>query len=337
MRQIYNLQRALQKRRTPNCLVTEAVIMCKEAEWELLTAIQQRANFTQQTTSSANFSKMPDLEDIIRGLELSFTLVHQALHRVSGTKKGEQSKGQITYYLVCLFESTMTALTQYCTAISTRITSNSTQSPRSSGAKETSRKRKATRPCSEAGEKEAHAITNFLCTMAMSLNLTRPEDQQVMEGYLFLVLSRMGKVLALFVFQDLEYPSEISARLNFPQGLIAMRQEALSPQNAQLEAKCLMSFLSKVLDSRPSLLSESALARSDFLQRAKGRLQKTLLQAVFGSDEPLFQEGLIRPKTPPAQDCGSRRTSQLGFPEWFTQELWRLIGWDLLGSSVGCH
>ncbi|KAJ5587398.1 uncharacterized protein N7459_003163, partial [Penicillium hispanicum] len=340
MRQIHRLQHSLQQRRcNPKSISMEAVILCKEAEWELLEAVQrQTGSAHQQPISSAKSTKQPDFRSVTRALELSFILVHQALRKVAGVKSGEQSKSQITYYLVCLFESTMTALTQHCTAISTQKCQGSAKSTdnKSSGRTKRSKSGKTqviqSRP--EAEDEETQYLTNLLCTMAFSMDLTRPEDQPVMEGYLYLALSRMGKILALFVFKDLRYPAEISTRLDLPAGLEAMNQEALTPQRAQREANHLMLFLSRVLDRRTSLLSETTLARSHFVRLERDRLQKTLVQAIFGPENPLFQGGLVRPTTPPAQDYGNQRADQPGFPEWFTQELWHLIGWELLGSTA---
>jgi hypothetical protein len=170
--------------------------------------------------------------------------------------------------------------------------------------------------------------------MMLSLDPTRQEDQEVTEGFFFVTLDRVGKMLALFVFNDLHLRTDICPKLKAPEGLAAMSGEGVSPQDIQLEAKCFMTFLDNVLGPGSPLNSDHSSLQSQFVQKMKNRLQKTLLQTVFGTDDPLFQEGLVRPATPPPQNRDARYVERPEFPEWFTQELWRLVGWDLLSSTL---
>lgn len=316
MRPLYALQRALQRRRSSNSLAVDAVVLCKAAEWELLSAIQRDTQVSPRTGHASNQkANEPDLLVVIRGVEVSFDLVHRSLKPISSSKNGSQCKGQVTYYLVCLFESTLTVLTQHCTAVPNQT--NPDQSP--------SLRLKA----------EAYGnLTDLLSTMMLSLDPSRQEDQEVMEGFFFVTLDRVGKMLALFVFNNLHLPTDVCPKLRPPDGLAAMIREGVSSQGIQLEAKYLMIFLDNVLGPDSSLNSAHSSIQSQFVRKMKSRLQKTLLQTVFGADDPLFQDGLVRPVTPPPQNRDARHVDQPGFPEWFTQELWRLVGWDMLSSTL---
>lgn len=319
IRPLYTLQRTFQKRRNDSSLTVDAVTLCKTAELELLSTIHRdNTAASQRKVGEAQQTKEPDVHTVIKGVELSFHLVHKALRKITGLEIGEQSMGQITYYLVCLFESTMTALTQHCTIMSRQRNEGSTDQDQSSNTE----------------VQTACRLTDLLCTMALSLDLARFEDQEVMEGFFFVALDRVGKLLALLVFNELQVSSDTCPDLRPPQGLVEMSQEGLSPHSAQLEAQHLIKFLDEVLGKDSFSLSKSSSVQCQFVRRMKDRLQKTLLRAVFGDDDPHFQEGLMRPATPPPLHCGDQQIDQPDFPEWFTRELWRLVGWDLLSSIV---
>jgi len=316
MRPLYALQRALQRRRNASSLAIDAVTLCKAAEYELLSAIRRDIQPTNPAKYAQNEkTKVPSLLAVIRGMEVSFHLVHRSLKSISSAKNGSQSKGQVTYYLVCMFESIMTGLTQHCTAMREQRVHDQGQ-------------------IVHLKPDPYKSLVDLLSTMMLSLDQSRQEDQEVMEGFFFVTLDRVGKMLALFVFNNLHLPTNVCPELRPPDGLAAMIQEGVSPQDIQLEAKYLITFLDNILGPESPLTSDRSSMESQFVRKMKNRLQKTLLQAVFGSDDEIFQEGLVRPATPPPQNRDTRHVEQPEFPEWFTQELWRLVGWDLLRSTL---
>lgn len=321
IRPLCTLQRTFQKRRNDSSLTVDAVTLCKAAELELLSTIHRdNTAASQREVGDAQQIKEPDLRTVIKGVEWSFHLVHKALRKIAGLEIMEQSTGQITYYLVCLFESTMTALAQHCTIVSRQRNEGITAQDQSSNTE----------------VQTACHLTDLLCTMALSLDLARFEDQKVMEGFFFVALDRVGKLLALLVFNKLQVSSDTCPDLRPPQGLVEMSEEGLSPHSVRLEAQHLIKFLDEVLGKDSFSLSKASSVQSQFVRGMKGRLQKTLLRAVFGDEDPHFQEGLMRPATPPPLH-GDQQIDQPDFPEWFTQELWRLVGWDLLSSIVHPH
>jgi hypothetical protein len=335
-RQLYTLQKALQRKpMKANSLATAAVILCKSAEQELIRAVQRQSISTNSTPPNAK--QLADINDVFSGITIAFHLVHRGLHKLSRNEDERQHQSQITYYLVGLFESTMTTLTQHCTAISKQkpTPENPGEASVSLGpGSQPNKSRNSTKVKSLHSEDEiALHLADLLCTMVLSLDISRTEDQQVMEGFLSLVLDRAGKMLALYVFHDLRLPMSISPRMTFPGGLEAMADEDLMPNDAQLEAKYLVRLLGRMMDIGSTKSVSEAQATRSFVENAKDRIQKTLLQAVFGPDDKLFRDSLQRPKTPPSQVIDAKETNQEGFAEWFTQELWRLVGWDVLRSA----
>lgn len=343
MRQIYNMQRALQRRQNGKDLANNAVILCKEAEHSVLDIIQRevRSQFLHIDTEISMMVK-PNTSTVLQAVELAFNLAYRALHKICNTStrdKSDQGKSQITYYIVCLFESITIALTQYCTAMSkSQIEIEKSSQIRKSTKiqakrpKADKRARKATRGDDSAIKEEGivQELTDLLCNMAMLLDPVKEEDRKVMEGFLFVVLDRVGKMLALYVFNDTQPPYENCPTLKLPNGLESMRQEDLSMNIGQCEAGYLIKLLKVFFADERSSTTQMSVTRTQFISGMRNKLQKTLLQAVFGIDEPLFQEGLKRPATPPPQDCDSEMHDKIAFSEWFTQELWMLVGWDML-------
>ncbi|CAG8256286.1 unnamed protein product [Penicillium salamii] len=316
-RQLYTLQRALQRRSTSDSslgnLATAAVILCKSAEQQLISAVQRESTPIQQSSTQPkpDKSNAPDTDTVLNGVILAFHLAHKALKKLAANAQSRQHQAQITYYLVGLFESCMTALTLHCTSISTQVEQKKEKNAR----------------CTES-ELASH-LADVLYNMALALDLTHTEDQDIMEGFLFLVLRRMGKMLALHVFHDIRLPMSVCPGMTYPEGLEAMTDEGLMPTQAQIETRYLIRTLSRILDIE-SDSSPKAVASRQFIENVKDRLQKTLLQAVFGPDDHMFREILLRPQTPPP--LNSSPVEQEKFGDWLTQELWRLVGWDVLKS-----
>ncbi|KAJ5177817.1 uncharacterized protein N7500_000516 [Penicillium coprophilum] len=336
-RQLHIVQKALQRRTNSsseaNSLAIDAVTLCKSAEQRLIQTILNKCRTTEQKPSQTEKANMPDTEAVVNGVTVAFHLTHKALHKMAGVENATQHQAQVIYYLVGLFESTMTALTLHCTAMSKQ--KSTTKNIKSGGGPKAmtqpDERNKLTKEKSSPIKNEtACRLADLLCTMALSLNLTRTEDQQVMEGFLFLVLDRMGKMLALHVFHDLRLPMGICPGMTFPDGLEAMTDEGLTSNEAQLEAKYLVRLLERMLNAESLQSDLETSAAREFAANAKDRLQKSLLRAVFGPDDHIFRDGLRRPHTPPPPVLDGGQIDQDWFSDWLTQELWRLVGWDVL-------
>lgn len=237
--------------------------------------------------------------------------------------------------MVCLFESTMTGLAQYCTAVSKETESGKG----TKGMTQVNRKQKKAAPpargSTSAKTDTARVLAELLCQMALSLEINESCDRKVMEGYLHIVLERLGKMLALFTFDGMELPTNLSPDMQPPEGLTTMKAEGISRKTAELEAKQLIYFLDRLVKTETLFLSKSTISGSQipFSLKLQVSMKKTLLQAVFGKDDPLFQGGLERPATPPPTKRYAPTNEKLDFTDWFASELWRLVGWDILASA----
>ncbi|KAJ5620138.1 hypothetical protein N7510_004122, partial [Penicillium lagena] len=319
LRQLYALQKAMHKKTDSNNLATAAVMLCKVAERELLTAGQGEGS--RPKNPKLQETKQSELPTMINEVKLSFQHVERTLAKLPSTEDGKRCRGQVTYYLVCLFESTMTALTQRCNPI--QLSSRKQRLRTSTRMKAQVSKQTLVAPT--ATDETPRYLTGLLYAMAQSLDLACSSDREVMEGFLYVFLERVGDILALSVDTNRGTPP--------PAACDGMRNEDISAPNVQVEGLYLAWLLEKMLALLTKPQSPCS-ATEHLITKAKDRLQRILRQAARGCESSQAQNTLIRPVTPPPQKVDCQSFNQQTFSDWFQQELWRLAGYDMLASIL---
>ncbi|BDD55910.1 hypothetical protein MPDQ_003288 [Monascus purpureus] len=352
MRNFFSLQKVLQKRPSCSNIVLAAVALCEATAKELLNAVDQNqvkdSTCRLKPARTVLRTEIPDFTSVLHGVEIAIGLLYQALNKLSGTG-GKRDLGQVTYHLVRLFDDTMVVLQKHCKARTNKSTATSKAGTKYQRTKQSAKSKhsKMSRPVeahlSTTGDDVSMHITRLLSTMALSLDPSSAEHRDLLEGFLFILLSRVGKLLCLFVFRDLRLHPDLkvnTAKLPLPEGLIEADMSEVSLHSAQLEAKHLVWLLERVLafldtvPSLPSSPSQKQALNGEFILGIKEKLQSTLLQAVFGANDPLFQQSLKYPARPESSELDRLRkcvqVPEQSVPDWFTQEVWRLLGWDIL-------
>ena len=189
-------------------------------------------------------------------------------------------------------------------------------------------------------------------TMMRCLDVAIPSHTEVLEGFLFLLLKRVGEALKVFVFEDgiIQDLQVDSIRPTAP------KEPATNHQAIQAQAPCLIHLLEEAKSITLTLNSQShaipgftelpqqsitpslTLSTMNLSKHAQIRLQHTLLTAVFGDQSRSdFQATFIPPDTP----IGESMTASFnecsqgdGVKDWFKQEVWRIIGWDALRRAI---
>lgn len=207
-------------------------------------------------------------------------------------------------------------------------------------------------PLPEETQKILGAFSHLLVTMILSLDPLKAEQQGLLEGYLFVLLEYVGRTLGLFVFKDLNSNSEIRTdqeKLLLPDSLheqpIDSPEFAVRELASAWESKYLLWILDRVMafverhnltlgvetEKEPLNSTESSrLSQSRLLRQVRDKLQSTLLIGVFGDDDPAFEDSLKSPIEPPALISPASSTHDVNAGDWFAQEVWRMLGWDLL-------
>lgn len=329
MRQFYALQKILQKRPTRRSILLAGVTLCKTVEGEVL-RVNERDGKGRRSRQA---QEHPGAAGVIRIVEYAFQLLCRALGKLSGTEDGHDA-GQLTYHLVCLYDAVMKALQKRCEVMAQQETVRSNAKPAKQKTKSLRSREVHTLGRASSGDETATQMAQLLRTMGSSLNISCREHQELLEGFLFILLARVGKILCLFVFQDLQLRPDLyvdPTKLRLPAGLAGVDVNDASLLAAQIESKHLIWLLERMLAvmNSASLSTSEGVNRAGFVSKTKARLQNTLLQAVFGTDQPLFQQSLQRPPEPDVADQPEPEVEKLT-PDWFVQEVWRLLGWEML-------
>lgn len=191
------------------------------------------------------------------------------------------------------------------------------------------------RPSSEDQEAALQSLAHLAVTMLTTVDPSKEAQSKLLEGYLCVFLDHLGSSLSLAVFNVHESPEQLDMFAGFrpPQGLKDMSNldSGTALRAVQLQAPYLIYILEKAMSfvhrhwttvCSPSLAKE-----------VKERLQQTLLKGVFGDDDTeMFGHALQRPMPPWSGLDGDppTRRSQAVTPEWFTSEVWRILGWNIL-------
>ncbi len=316
-------------------IALKAVLVCKMAERGLLTVVRVDLHLNQQGSSQEN--RQPSFIAVKNAVELAFRAVLRALHKfpVSMVDNAWRPQRQVTYYLMCLFESTMTALFEY-----SRVTTEERKEAVEStpGAEQQQNEAGGPSRASTGTHHEmAHGLVDLLCNMAILLNKKTQSDRLVIEGVLFLIINRLGELLGYFTFDGKKSSINPNADVPPPAALAAVREKMgmINVEAAQMEAKYLVFFLKRWLKEKPRFPFTHCNkwpgdGPYELDKGIKHEMMKTLLQAIFGNGEPLFQGGLKRVATPEPEDYEEPPEQREEFSQWFIGELWALIGWDIL-------
>lgn len=331
MRQFYGLQRILQKRPSRSSIVQAAVNLAIAAADSLMDAVlEKRATINRVPASITLQSKEPGIHSVIRSVNSATELLYQALAKLCNAGPHVTEIGKVSYHIVYLYETTMKALEQHCNVKAEQMTAPAKTTSKSKQKQSAKNKR----PELNADDDIVGEITRLLGTMTLSLDLLYPEHQELMQGALYFLLNRVGKLLCLFAFRDLQVHPDLrvdSSKLPLPQGLADASLSEKSLCAAKLEAKHLIWILERILAYLNTV--PPAPTTQMFTARIKEGLQSSLLRAVFGAEGD-FQKALELPvaigKIELEQLHTCAKIPEQEVSDWFIQEVWRLLGWDML-------
>lgn len=354
MRQLYTLQSTLHKKSSRSSIVLAAASLCKSAEDVLrMVPCEASAPTGRSKTSLQVHNPQPDASSVLNGVQYAYVAIYQALDKLSGGNEKTRETGQVIYHAISLFQSLMELLQRNSM---TNVEDSLDKGPSKRQKKVAKPKTSKATGKHQASNKEdedglATHISSVLCNMMLHLNPSKREHKSLLEGYLFVLLNRIGKVLCVFVFGDLQLRPDLRAdttKLPLPAGLTATCLDDTNLKAMKGEAKYLISILERTIHLLGSLYGSphSIMASKEgdtanhgqsrdmpLPLQVKKKLQNTLLSAVFG-DEPLFKDCLKRPslsgKAELEKLLARESVSDKTVSDWFVQEVWALLGWDIL-------
>ncbi|KAK2776252.1 hypothetical protein FQN53_002750 [Emmonsiellopsis sp. PD_33] len=359
LRHFHGLQKQLQKKTDPNALVSISVGFCEAADMSIRTALHSKANSSIRATTLQSLA--PDIRQTLRGLTQSCPVILRALNKLSDNDQKCSGIGVITYHLVKFFQRALDHLHQYAVSkIKAKVAQEKGPNKKS---KQRSRTKttKTSAPNVTANDTEEEegtlkAFSHLIATMILSLNPIRPEENDLLEGFLYAVLEHVGKTLCLFVFKELHSNPALrsnSEKLpmpgNFNELNLCADKMDIAQRAAGLEARHLIWILERAIaftdqfENLPTIPASEDRdpAASDqsppgILESVKVKLQNTLLKGIFGEEGHEFNNSLKLPEMPSYSVADgdlfrwSYADAEKDPSEWFTQEIWRLVGWDVL-------
>jgi hypothetical protein len=269
------------------------------------------------------------------------------------------AKGQVTYALVHMYEKIIASLDAVSKEEALAETARTSTDPQTSSNKPKAKVRGGTTRVNIRDVPTLNALASLLSGIMKQLDPKQDPHKDIFEGFLFCILSRLGDRIytinflrprAASILQELEAAGSSDESDTEP----TSRPMSTPVRQAQLEAPYLLHLLKQALALTPSFLTLPAstskttkakpnpkpgsITKATLSLAAKERLQVTLVNAIFGpegvdEDNDLFMESLQMP----AAGGGTftiPRVKEAEVGEWFQGEVWRLLGWKVLGREM---
>ncbi|KAH6625235.1 hypothetical protein C7974DRAFT_196629 [Boeremia exigua] len=207
----------------------------------------------------------------------------------------------------------------------------------------------------------ARALAHLLIGLLGFLEKANPVHQQIFDGFVYLLLERVGRQLFYCTFGrhrsiTVEGDIEPSSKTLSPEETQKSEVEALG---THLEVKALVLVLERAMGLAPnhmnsqssnagrnqkrpgrtlSLKTLPAASKARLSPIAKERLQQTLITCMYGDKvDDEFLDVLTKPM--PSMRLGSlqnvARVDDKDVKDWYKKEVWRLVGWDVLAKDSG--
>jgi hypothetical protein len=293
----------------------------------------------------------------------------QKLTRMPG---GEYLVGKVTYALVQMYGKVMTGFETISSAeTSEDAPSEQTTDGKKSLAKQKPKTKGGPPRVNIRDVPAMNALASLLSGIMRQLDARQDSHRDLFEGFLYNILSRLGNRIYTVNFSQPRADSiaeEIEANLSpddseseSNSSTDKAKRDSPSIRQAHLEAPYLLHLLKQSLALTPSFLSPTpntkdnnavksskpkptpkpgSITKTSLSLAAKQRLQSTLVNAIFGpegidEESDLFLNGL---QLPPAEAGGGTvtvpRVKEVEVGEWFQGEVWRLLGWEVLGREM---
>ena len=261
------------------------------------------------------------------------------------------SGGRIKHDLAKLFGTTIELITDYSRNENLKVPS---QRERQKSNSKRSRKQQTAPLGTYQHHSELMALCHLFVAMFASLDTLKRLHNELIEGALYVLLTRAGSLLKTFVFGSDQVGNEQMILRESTQ-IKDDSQTSESLAATQTEAPYIIWIIERVMHlqglpaaRRPAGQSSGANTNALFFKnipptlnqplaiQAHIKLQNTLLKSIFGNDDTNFEERFRAPEGPEL-DLGTniKVIEESDVKNWYKQEIWRLVGWDILRKSIG--
>ena len=298
----------------------------------------------QQQTAHTQVEAVNDAETKCKVLVQLFPFLLRALDTLHEPSEARNFRDQVIHCIIYLFQSLLEHICNLaaCEGLqkpTTAVSGEETGKANKRLLAETADFLSTPLAASEsATEKAEDKVIKMLCQLAVvmmnDLDSSTLARQEVFDGFLFFLLLRVGRLLRVFIFG---VESQTSAKDIRPEDMPAFHK-AEAPYLIFL-LKHARSLKSQKTGSAAFYSQEDAGEFESMSHVANIRLQHTLLKGVFGEQGDAFIESLRRP-TYTSTECEmafeeqGKRQKDRNMSEWFQNEVWETVGWDVLHRTV---
>lgn len=281
------------------------------------------------------------------------------LQKLDRMHDSEALKDQFTYALVRMYETLLAGFAAVSKEEALAETAGPNVDPKTSPAKSKPKGKGGPVRMNIKDHLILNALASLLSGIIKQLDPKQDPHKAIFEGFLFCILSKLGDRIYTINFSR---PRAASIMEELGEASSSEESEMkpttshipIPVRQAQLEAPYLLHLLKQSLALTPSFLnpptsaSKSAktktnpkpgsVTKTTLAHVAKERLQSTLVNAIFGPEgvdegSDLFINSLQMP-TAGRGTMTVPRVKEAEVSEWFQGEVWRLLGWEVLGREM---
>lgn len=285
------------------------------------------------------------------------------INRLGQISGGEELQGQVIYAYVHMFAKLLNTFHEASEVEAKRWrTSDNASSIEKQPSTAKSKSKVIPRQVGNLKESQTlNAITAFLCSFIDQLDPKRDVCKSLFEGFIYCALQELGNRLYLCVFgharaESIDSEIMMSNRtdeLDEASSAQANKPDLLEVEKAKLEAPYLIRLFTRFMSSAPAHLGSMISKKTGkpktannkgsmkgvLAITAKDRLQRTLVDCIFGiqesGEDAELRDCLKMPGLGQGKKLEIPRIKETEVQEWFKEEMWRLLGWEILAKEWG--
>lgn len=341
MRHLFVLQKLLAKRTDPTKLAVTSTSMCRAAE-NVINAAFGTVNISTSTKDH--------IAEVLSSVGGCYPSLLQAIKKITTASDSdpeqERAIGVVIYHTVHLFQVTLECLHSFLFGLAKLASDQSkskakikrrgiikTATGSGTGLGPASIQQKVNPPDDvDAILRPTYRLLVYMLLTLDPKSTVPNHHESLMQGYLYHLIRRAADMLSLFVFRELETAPLKDTYLPaiLPLRMTPVRDHVLETQIGKWESQYLIRALDRAFELCGHAGSDGVVGMDlKALQACREQLQHTLLGTIFGVDG--FEQRLKPPRQPDEYDYAKAvLVGETDTPQWFTQELWRLVGWDML-------
>lgn len=308
-----------------------------------------------QKALQSNTSDNDFLKAVLTAAGRAAHILIAASNRLGRVANGNEVQGHVTYAYVHMFRKLLEILDEAAVTEVSKISNVKTHASPLKKQPPSKVKSSPQKSLAIGDNAMLNLLTKFLCSILENLDSKVEAHKSLYEGCTYVVLSKVGPALYTLVFghsRGETMAEEINISGQSDEIEDTTDTPELSPEEKQIKATklkvpYLVHLLNRAMNAAPAQLGAITSSKTGKAKQAnnkgslkgaltmaaKERLQRTLVNCIFGTegvdeDDP-FMDCLKMPIMD-RRPLPMPKVKEPEMHEWFKEEVWRLLGWELL-------